>query len=168
MSKLQQQIEKAKSSRFQLWLLNILLLRTVPFNKPHHLKIAAIEKDTITIVARNTRNNRNHIKSIHACVLATLCEYASGLSLLAKLDHTQYRIILKNINMTYHYQAKKSVQVTFGISQDELERLIIQPLASSEKIFHEFTVNGFDSDRNHVCTGKINWQVKAWSNVKTR
>lgn len=168
MNKLQQQIEKAKHSAFQLWLLNILLLRTVPFNKPHNLKIVSIKGDHFTITVHNKRNNRNHIKGIHACLLATLCEYVSGLSLLAKLDHRQYRIIMKNISMTYHYQAKQSVSVTFGISQDEIEKLVIQPLASGEKIFQEFTVEGFDSDHNHICTGKINWQIKAWKNVKTR
>ena len=167
MNRLQQQIEKAAHSGFRLWLLNIALLRLVPFNKPHNLKITAVKKDGITVTARNINKNKNHIGGIHACVLATLCEYVSGLSLLSKLDPKQYRIILKHIHMTYHYQAKKPVSVTFGLTQEEIAQSILQPLGTEEKIFREFIVEAYDTDQNHICTGKINWQIKAWKNVKT-
>lgn len=168
MNRLQQQIEKAAHSRFRLRLLNWSLLRLVPFNKPHNLKITAVKEDGITVTALNIHKNRNHIKGIHACVLATLCEYVSGLSLLSKLDPKQYRIILKHIHMIYHYQAKKPVSVTFGLTESDITELILQPLSKEEKIFREFTVEAFDTDKNHICTGKINWQIKAWKDVKTR
>jgi len=168
MNKLQQQIEKAAYSRFRLWLLNAGLLRLVPFNKPHNLKITSVKEDEITITAPNIKANRNHIKGIHACVLATLCEYVSGLSLLVKLDPKAYRIILKNIHMTYHYQAKTPVSVTFGLTQENIRQLVLEPLGSAEKIFREFTVEAYDTEQNHICTGKINWQIKAWKHVKTK
>lgn len=168
MNRLQQQIEKARHSAWQLWLLNRVLLHTVPFNKPHGLKVTGISGEQITITARNRRPNRNHIRSIHACLLATLCEYVSGLSLLRRLDPKAYRIILKNISMTYHYQAKTAVSVTFGLSDDFFRKEITGPLAQEEAIFRELTVEAYDTEGNHICTGLINWQIKSWKNVKTK
>jgi len=168
MNRLQQQVAKARHSAFQLWLLNMGLLRTVPFNKPHGLKVTRIGDDSLTITARNVRSNRNHIKGIHACLLATLCEYVSGLSLLLKLDPAAYRIILKNIHMTYHYQAKKDVSVTFSLPESDFARDVLQPLKQAEAIFKEFPVEVYDMEGNHICTGLINWQIKSWKHVRTK
>jgi acyl-coenzyme A thioesterase PaaI-like protein len=168
MNRLQLQVQKAKDSKFHLWLLNTILLRTVPFNKPHGLKVVHIGDDDLTIEAKNIRPNQNHIKGIHACLLATLCEYVSGLSLLLKLDPKDYRIILKNINMTYHYQAKKNVRTTFSLPVDFFTKEILNPLQNAEAIFKEFAIDIYDEDQNHICTGLINWQIKSWKNVKTK
>ena len=168
MDKLHALVEKAKRSTFYLWLLNWMLLKTVPFNKSHKLKVTHIGDDTLTISAANKRFNQNHIKGIHACLLATLCEYASGLSLLLYLSPKEYRIILKTIHMTYHYQAKHDVQVVFKLTKQQLETDFITPLKTSEAIFHEFKVDVYDVEKNHICTGLINWQIKAWKNVKIK
>jgi acyl-coenzyme A thioesterase PaaI-like protein len=168
MNRLQQQVLKAKHSKFHLWLLNMGLLRTVPFNKPHKLKIAHIGDEELIIEARNIRSNQNHIKGIHACLLATLCEYVSGLSLLLKLDPKDYRIILKNIQMTYHYQAKQNVQAKFSLTDTYFTNEILKPLQDAEAIFKEFTIDIYDDQQNHICTGLINWQIKSWKNVKTK
>lgn len=167
MNQLAYQLEKATRSRFHLWILNIFLLRYVPFNKPHGIKVVGISEDGITIKAKNKRHNQNHIKGIHACLLATLCEYVSGLNLLRQLDIKEYRIILKNIQMTYHYQAKSAVSARFGISKTFFEEEIIHPLKTETAIFKEFTVDIYDESQNHICTGLINWQIKSWKNVKT-
>ena len=167
MDKLNGLIQKAQHSKFYLWLLNFMLLRTVLFNNPHKLKIQSIADDGITIFAANIKNNRNHIKGIHACLLATLCEYVTGLSLLVHLSPKEYRIILKNISMTYHYQAKNDVFVKFSISSEEKQN-ILRSLQAEDAIFKEFTVDVYDADKNHICTGLINWQIKAWKNVKTQ
>lgn len=168
MNKLQVQFDKARYSAFRLWLLNMVLLRTVPFNKPHALKVTRIGDNEITIAAKNMRPNQNHIKGIHACLLATLCEYVSGLSLLLQLDPKQYRIILKSIHMTYHYQAKQDVEVSFKLNKEDFEREVIQPLATTEAIFKEFAIEVYDKEQNHICTGLINWQIKSWKNVKLK
>jgi len=167
MDKLNTLVEKAKHSKFYLWVLNFVLLRTVPFNNPHKIKIQTITEDGITMFAANTKNNRNHIKGIHACLLATLCEYVTGLSLLLHLSPKEYRIILKTINMTYHYQAKTDVFVNFKISSEEKQN-ILSSLQKEEALFKEFTVEVYDANKNHICTGLINWQIKAWKNVKTQ
>jgi acyl-coenzyme A thioesterase PaaI-like protein len=168
MDKLNALVHKAQSSKFYLWVLNFMLLRIVPFNKPHRLKVISIGNEELVIEAANKSYNQNHIKGIHACLLATLCEYASGLGLLLKLSTTDYRIILKSIHMTYHYQAKTNVQVTFKLTEQEVENNFRIPLRSADAIFHEFKVEVYDVDKNHICTGLINWQIKAWKNVKLK
>ena len=168
MDKLNALVEKARHSKFYLWVLNVMLLKTVPFNKPHGLMVTHIGDNEITIRAANKRSNQNHIKGIHACLLATLCEYASGLSLLLYLSPKEYRIILKTIHMTYHYQAKTDVEVIFKLTKQQLETDFVTPLKTAEAIFHEFTVDVYDTQKNHICTGLINWQVKAWKNVKMK
>lgn len=168
MERLNQLVRKAQTSGFYRWLLNVILLRTVPFNQPHRIRVVAISDNEVVLRAANRRKNRNHIKGIHACLLATLCEYASGLSLLLRLSVTDYRIILKSIHMTYHYQAKKDVLVRFRLDPSTVEAQIRKPLEQAEAIFHEFTVDVYDTDQNHICTGLINWQVKAWKHVKLK
>lgn len=168
MKKLNTLVEKAKHSDFYLWILNFVLLKTVPFNKPHNIRIIKITDDELTITAFNKKRNQNHIKGIHACLLATMCEYASGLSLMLRLPSNEYRIILKNIHMTYHFQAKTNVFVKFKFSKDMATEQILKPLKNEEAIFKEFFVEVFDEQNNHICTGLINWQIKAWKNVKTK
>ncbi len=168
MKKLNILFEKAKTSAFYLWILNFVLLRVVPFNKPHNINVTYIGDDELTLCAKPIKNNQNHVKGIHACLLATLCEYASGLSLLTHISSTEYRIILKTINMTYHYQAKTNVFVTFKMTKQQIENDIIKPLQTQDAVFREYTVDVYDEHKNHICTGLINWQIKAWKNVKTK
>lgn len=168
MDKLNSFIQKAKHSKFYLWLLNTVLLKTVPFNKPHNIRVVHIGDNELTICAKNIKPNRNHIKGMHACLLATMCEYVSGLSLLIHFSSKEYRIILKTIHMTYHYQAKKTVYVTFKISKQQIEEEILNPLKTQDAIFKEFPVEVYDEDKNHICTGLINWQIKSWEKAKMK
>ena len=168
MNKLNALVQKAKTSKFYLHLLNLILLRTVPFNGPHKPQIISVTDDELTVKVRNTRKNQNHIKGIHACLLATLCEYVTGLSITLHLPADEYRIILKTINMTYHYQAKMDVIAKFKLSQQDIEKDILAPLKNSEAIFKEFAVDIYDTANNHICTGLINWQIKAWKNAKVK
>lgn len=168
MNKLQNQLRKARSSAWHLWWLNFGLFRIVPFNAPHRIKVTRVTDDSITVSARNSRSNQNHIRGVHACLLATLCEYVSGLSLLSKLDPKEYRIILRSLSMTYHYQAKTDVHATFTITPEWFETEIRIPLETSEKIFRELTVEVRDLEGNTVCTGRVEWQIKSWKHVKTK
>src|ERR1700752_51264 len=162
MERLNGLVLKAKNSKFYLWILNIILLRVVPFNNQHKLRVVSIKDGEVSVCASYTRKNMNHIKGVHACLLATLCEYATGLSLLLELSPKEYRVILKNINMTYHYQAKSNVFVKFKLDKKEIEENNLVPLRNHDAIFREFAVEVYDAKNNHICTGLINWQIKAW------
>lgn len=168
MNKLVSLASKAQHSSFYRFILNMALLRAVPFNSPHNIRVESIGNNGITIMAKNTVHNRNHIKGIHACLLATMCEYVSGLSLLLQLNPKDYRIILKNINMTYHFQAKTAVYASFELLPETVASQVLKPLENLDAVFKEFTVEVYDEDKNHICTGLINWQIKAWKNVKLK
>ncbi len=168
MNKLSWLIAKAQNSSFYLWILNLVAGRVVPFNGPHSFAIKNISDHSVQIELPYKKANLNHVKGIHACALATLCEYCTGIVLLASTDSTMYRIILKNINITYHYQAKTAVQAKFELSKEWIETNVILPLKNTEAVFSEFKIEVYDTANNHICTGLINWQIKSWKNVKTK
>ena len=166
MNKLQLYYRKARNSTFFRWLFNRVLWRTVPFNHPHRLKVTQFEEEVLTIEAPYKKANRNHVKGIHACLLATLCEYAVGLSLMLRINPEQYRLLLKSIRMTYHYQARTKVQVRWGISDEELAT-IVEVLKREEALTKTFIAKVYDDSGNHICTGEVEWQLKAWNKVTT-
>ena len=63
MNKLNTLVEKAKHSQFYLWLLNYFLLRTVPFNKSHKIKVESIREDELTICAPTNATIKTILKA---------------------------------------------------------------------------------------------------------
>lgn len=166
MNKLQTYYRKAGNSALFRWLFNRILWRTVPFNHPHKLRVTGFEADAVTIEAPYKKANLNHVKGIHACLLATLCEYAVGLSLMLKINPKQYRLLLRSIRMSYHYQAKSKVHISWGITEAEIAT-IVEALKSEDAITKIFIAKVYDLSGNHICTGEIEWQLKAWNKVAT-
>ncbi|NMM48642.1 DUF4442 domain-containing protein [Marinigracilibium pacificum] len=159
--------EKAKSSNIYRKLLNTVLYKMVPFNKPHQFEIFKIEDDSITVKLPYIKRNFNHIKGVHACALATVSEYSSGALLLRKLGKN-YRIILQKLEMEYHYQGKTDCYATFMANESWLEENIFSPLTKEEKIVVPCIVKTYDKDNNLISTGTVNWQIKSWEKVKTK
>ena len=165
MFRLQNLIQKASDSTFYTWILNRVISQAVPFNAPHHFRITKIHPGETHILLPYRRSNRNHVKGIHACALATLCEFTVGMTLISKISDSQYRLILKNLKMEYHYQAKMDVTASFTITEETLKNKIIDPLLNSDAIFHEFEIKVTDVAQNLICTGHVNWQIKKWDKV---
>lgn len=161
-------LEKAENSSFALWKLNQILWFSIPFNYPHRFKVIKVEKESLTIEMPYIRKNLNHIKGLHACGLATLCEYVCGLQLIKLAGNDEYRIILKSLNIQYHYQAKMKVTAHFALSQDWFQKEIEIPLKSSSSIVRSFPVEVYDDQNKLICTGVPEWQIKPWDKVKTR
>jgi len=158
--------QRAKHSKFFLWVLNRALWFAIPFNKPHRIKITAVHDDGISIRLPYRRKNLNHLKGIHACALATMAEYTSGISLLTTIG-TNFRLIMKNISVTYHYQAKMDVITTLKTEKKLVEEKILTPLLSSDAVLFENTVEVYDLLTNHICTAVVQWQLKKWEKVRT-
>ena len=161
-------IERAKRSRFSLWLLNAGLSRMIPFNKPHGFRILEIGDHHLKLLLPYKRKNLNHIRGLHACALATLSEYATGLLLISKLGFDTYRIIMQRLEMEYHYQGKTDATANFSISEAWLQQNIYEPLKSNESVLVICEIKIFDSNNNHLTTGKVHWQIKEWKRVKTK
>ena len=161
-------IEKAKNSAFWLWVFNFVMLRVIPFNKPHGFWITKITDNEIEIKMPYRKSNLNHIRGLHACGLATVAEYTTGLMLISKIDPTKYRLIMQSLSVQYFYQAKQSVFAQFSLTPDFLEKNVFQPLKTEPIIYVEPEIKLYDSTKNHVCTAKMRWQIKRWDAVKTK
>lgn len=161
-------LEKASSSKFHLWLLNQSLDRYIPFNQPHKFRIVEVERGYVKILLPYRRRNLNHIKGIHACALATVAEFATGFTLLSSLPAKEYRLIMKRINMEYHYQGKMNVYAEFRFNEDQLRSEIIDPLKEIDSVEIDCAIKLHDLENNHISTGNVLWHVKNWSKVKTK
>ncbi len=165
MSGIHKLIDKASSSHFYKWILNRIISYTVPFNAPHHFKIIKIQRGEVKVLLPYRRSNLNHVKGIHACALATLCEFTIGMALISKISEKEFRIILKNLRMDYHYQGRTDVIAQFLLTEEMLKNKLLLPLQTNDAVFHEFEIKVTDTSNNHICTGYINWQVKKWHKV---
>lgn len=162
------ELDKAMKSRFSLWLFNRIMWNVVPFNKPHNIRIINIEVSSLSIELPYKRKNFNHIKGIHACALATLSEYITGLSLLRWLNTKDYRLIMKSIKMDYLYQAKQTVTAKFTLEKDSLMEKIEGGLSKNDSVVIPLSVKIYDLEKNNICIGNIEWQIKPWKKVKTK
>jgi len=161
-------LEKAKTSNLYLKLLNWGLFRMIPFNAPHHFRVLEIKDWEIRIMLPYIRKNLNHINGLHACALATVSEFTTGLMLLAKLPSSQYRLILQRLEMDYHYQGKMDAYGTFQITQEWIDENVIGPLQKQDAVVIPCEVKIHDRKGNHLTTGKVFWQIKDWSKVKSK
>ena len=167
MINIQNLMTKAENSAFSRRILQFVLSYSIPFNRPHGFKILQVFHDGFHISLPYWRINRNHINGIHACGLATLSEFVSGLTLIKAIGRDDLRIIMKEMRMTYHFQAKKNVSAILHLSPERLEQNIFAPLKYNDSVFYLMKVDVYDSDKNHICTGEINWQLKKWVKVRT-
>ncbi len=160
--------KKAAESRFYRWLLSQGLNRMVPFNKPHKFKVEDIGDNHLQTVLPYRKRNLNHLKGLHACAMATLAEVTSGFLLISKLDPRKYRLILKKLEMEYHYQAKMEAWARFEISEEWMQDNIIEPLSVEGVVLLPCTIEIYDRENNHLATGIAHWQIKDWKGVKTK
>ncbi|RLD23002.1 MAG: DUF4442 domain-containing protein [Bacteroidetes bacterium] len=168
MANLKKLLNRARKSPFFMKVLNFGLNRNVPFNKPHGFKVLEIGDEHLTVYVPYIKANFNHIKGMHACALATLSEFTTGLSLLRKLDSKKYRIILKSLRMEYYYQGKTGVTATYTIDDSWLEEKIIKPLKDEDSVTVMLEIESHDTKSNHICSGFVEWQVKDWQKVRTK
>jgi acyl-coenzyme A thioesterase PaaI-like protein len=161
-------VEKAKKSSFYRGLLNFLLNRMIPFNKPHGFHVVEIGDYQLKTCIPYRKSNFNHIKGLHACALATISEFTTGFLLITQLDAKKYRLIMQKLEMNYHYQGKMDAYAEFKISEDWLSKEIYLPLKSQDAVVVVCEVKITDKNGNHLTTGFVHWQIKDWSKVKTK
>ncbi len=160
--------DEAKKSSWGLKKMNFIFQRGIPFNKPHKLNVEKMEQGYVKVDIPYIKKNMNHLKGIHACCIATGAEYTSGLVLMSCLKSEDYRIIMESIEVKYHYQAKMACYAEYRLYDEQIEKEIVSPLQNEESVFFSCQVKVFDTDKNHVATGFINWQIKKWGAVKTK
>lgn len=160
-------IERARTSAVARWKLNIGLRWSIPFNKPHGFRVVPQPGGAMRVEIPFRRANRNHIRGIHACCMATAAELCSGLALIGRMDPRQYRIIMASLHMDYHWQAKERAYALFNPSEEALQKHLFVPLQAAGTCQYVAEVPVHDVAGNHLATGRITWQIKRWDKVRT-
>ncbi len=160
-------IQKAGRSKFQLWKLNKVLAIGIPFNKPHRFDILEVKKGFAKVSLPYRKSNLNHIKTIHACAMATCAEYTSGLVLGTQFSFKEYRLIMKEIHVAYFYQGKMNASCSFTLSEEECKE-IRKKIEVDDHCDLEVQVQCLDQENNHLSTAKITWQIKPWSKTRSK
>ena len=161
-------IPRARRSSLWLFILNTILARTIPFNRPHRFRILGIDQHKITTFAPYRRSNFNHIRGVHACAIATVAEFSAGFLLLTKLDPTRYRLIMGRLEADYFYQAKEDIIATAELSEADLQEKVVEPLRHEDAVTIVMTTSLSDVSGNDVARVKTTWQVKNWAKVRTK
>ena len=161
-------IEKAKTSAFYLWLLNLSFNRMIPFNRPHGFKIVEVGDNHVRTQLPFRKANLNHVRGLHACALATLTEITGGFLLATRLDPTKFRIILKKLEVNYLYQGKADAFAEFTATPAWFEQNIHNPLKTMDAVEVSTEVSIKDQQGNQLTMGTAYWQVKPWAKVKTQ
>lgn len=159
---------RAKNSRGWLWLLNVVLSRIIPFNRPHGFVIEEITDEYLRTTAPYKRNNHNHLRGIHACAIATIAEFSGGYLLLSRLDPRRYRLIMSRIEVDYLYQAKERIVSESHLPEARLLQEIIEPLKQQEAITIRMESRIADITGNQVAVAFTTWQIKKWDRVRTK
>jgi acyl-coenzyme A thioesterase PaaI-like protein len=160
-------IAKGKGADGDLAALNQALWSFIPFNGPHGFCVEELGEDFVKTRAPYKKENFNHIQGIHACAIATIAEFSSGLLLLSKVDPLQYRLIMAKMAVEYHYQAKQDTFAVTYLTAEQIEREIIAPLREVDSLLRGMMTEVRDHDGNLVATAQITWQIKPWDKVRT-
>lgn len=158
----------ARTSAWKRFLLNQGLNFTIPFNSPHGFRVEPMKTGGIRVRIPWWHVNRNHIRGMHACALATGAELCSGLSLLEHVDQKQYRLVMASLHMDYHKQGMGTAFAECRPSKDELQHALFIPLETQESARYEGRVDVQDASGVILASATITWQLKKWSAVKTR
>jgi acyl-coenzyme A thioesterase PaaI-like protein len=168
MAKLPALIEGARKSPFKLMLLNLFLGRLIPFNRPHGVRILELGKIHVKTTAPYKARNLNHIRGVHACCIATVAEFSSGLLFLTRLNPERYRLIMSHLEIDYHYQAKGAIIAETRLDEQQLKDEILKPLTETDKLLFTQMTEVHDNQGHHIASARVTWQIKRWDTVKTR
>lgn len=155
------QTKSAKSLIF----LNQALLNAIPFNKPHGFKITSLKDEECVVRLPFVRKNKNHLRTVHACAMATIGEYAAGLVLIRNFPVAENRIIMKQLEIIFFKQAKEELRGIAKFSNKNKEEAL-ESLA--ENSFCEIPMETliYNKEEEHIATVKTTWHLKDWKKVR--
>ncbi len=154
----------AREDALGLTILDSVLTFMIPFNSAHKIKLKSFKKNCIETTLPFLRANQNHLKTIHACAIATIGEYTAGLLLLKNLGLGQYRYILSHLEVKYHRQAKSELRGKAELTQEALSQLK-KNIQLDSKADIQLVTQLFNPQGECVSEIFSTWQVKEWSKV---
>ena len=158
--------DKARGGQ-PFWL-NGFFRRALPFIAPHGIRIVEMGDALVRVSLPNRRRNKNHLNGMHACAMATACEFASGLAVLERFNMEDYRLIMHRLEMDYHRRPSLGGCESRAAIPPELEKQIIKELSSSKDQASRFSMVSelFDAEGELVATAQVHWHVKPWVAVR--
>jgi acyl-coenzyme A thioesterase PaaI-like protein len=161
-------VERAKSGNF-IWL-NVVFKRVLPFNAPHGIKISGLNEDQVQVALPSRRANQNHLKGMHACAMATACEFCSGIAVLIRFDMTDYRLIMNRLEVEYLRRPAPGDCMAVADIPDDLAARVNAEIDTSQDGASRFVLPSrlLDSNGEVVAEAQVHWHVKPWSRVRHR
>jgi hypothetical protein len=95
----------------------------------------------------------------HACFLALMAEYPAGLVLAQRFSLVTYRLILKELKMTYERQGRGSLLATSRLDQS-------LDTSTTDEQFIPMVTRIHDTSGQLIAEGQTLWQVKPWDKVR--
>lgn len=157
----------ANPTPMNLMALDKVLRFGIPFNAPHGFKIKKLGDDEVSISLPNMKLNHNHLGGVHACAMATVGEYAAGMSLLKSFGISKYRLILSELNVKYTYQGRVTLEGVCSPRQIDVDA-VSRGLKESGKYLQELKTIIRDLNGKEVAVVTTVWQLKNWEQVKTK
>lgn len=157
MAWLQRQLDAAKGGRVG-WV-SRLMQEVIPFNRPHRLRVVKLSEQECQVSLPWRRRNLNHLRTMHACALATAAEYASGLCVLSALGIENKRLIMSDLAMTYRRRAESACLATAKLPDSELKDLKAELEREGRGSFVLRSIVR-DADGEVVAEAEITWHVK--------
>ena len=102
---------KLKDSAVKRKFFNFMLGRIVPYSGNIKAEVIELGNGEVTIIMKDRRAVRNHLKSIHAIALANLGELASGLAMFSKVSNNT-RAIVVDLEIKYLKKARGRLTAT--------------------------------------------------------
>lgn len=143
---------------------NLVLPQIIPFNKPLGLKLVSLTENQSEVILPFKNATQNHLGGLHACALVTAGEYTAGLLLLRRVNPSQYRIILKELEAKYSKQGRDHA-LARAIWPTSAELKFDEGQSSTD-----ITLTTLVEDKSGSILAEVtsHWQVKAWSSVRKK
>lgn len=152
-------------SKFNLKALTFILNQKIAFNLAHKIKICSLEVDHAQVSIPLIRQNTNHLRTIHACAMATVGEFTAGLLLLKSFDVSEYRLIMKEMHVDFKKQAKTNLTATVKDAETFLSSAR-KELATDQISLIKIETSIADTNQLEVAVVTTTWQLKKWSQTK--
>lgn len=152
---------KIKSPKIKNVFLDNALKIGIPFNMGMGMKIKLVTEKETQIESLPVYRRQNHVGTAHAISQALLIEYTAGLLIAQKYGFDHYRLVLTNINITYHKPGKG---VLTGTAQAPAQ----WPELKEGEMFLDMHTKVHNEKNELISEGKTTWQVKSWNKTKKK
>ena len=159
-------LERAKGGNV-FWL-NAVFRRILPFNAPHGIQIRSFNDGAVQVKLPSRRANQNHLKGMHACAIATACEFCSGLAVLSRFDMSSYRLIMNRLEVDYTRRPATGDCPAQAEISSTLATEISAMMKAAPDGAARFQMESIllDKEGNQVAKAMVHWHVKAWDDVR--